>query len=204
MSHPFNCISPRCNSGYEYKTASIASASSLTPTTNLSSELPSSSLHVASVKICEFLATLPSRSWLGKHIYNAVKTDDPSDKDRLASADNLWKILLECEGALKKLNLREFIHGRLTDEVSQLRSVLEKCWIKCCNILELSAAELIKSNPSFVRSKHFTLDSFVRMTIIHSYQDPTFRSRWARASNLMVHTCSKASPFVCDLKYQEY
>jgi len=160
--------------------------------TSVNAELRESSQYLAEIRVLDFVNALPARSWLGKHIYESVMQEVKLSSQKLILADRLWKILIKHDSVLTQLYALGKIPESYRDIIEEVTSVLQRCWLKCVSILKISATRIVNLNPAYVRTASFTTQSFMMVTINHSYQDSDLRLKWARIANLMTYACNEA------------
>jgi len=189
--------SPRYSSRGSYMTrVSISDPTTQRFPISTNTELKESTIYLAKIKIMEFLASLPSRGWLGKHIFEAIKDEGESDSVAMKLSERCWMSMIKFDNVGRELGYTA-LTSSLEQEL-QMRHIelLEPCWSKCVRVLERSATDLISMNPAYIRSSSFTLQRFVTLSITHSFLDSSSRHQWTRALNLIDHWVRSAERFL--------
>lgn len=141
--------------------------------------------HNAHYIVSQFFASLPSRSWIGKLVFDVVMKDYPTTPRLCDFAQTLWQILIDCDEGSRELSYGKVGTVSVRQEVDSTLELLDSCWEKMRRIVYDAATIVAQRNPAYMRSTQYSVSVFVDTCISVSVSDKSLRMRWVRLKNLM-------------------
>jgi hypothetical protein len=141
--------------------------------------------------VTEWFSRLPTKSWVGKKLLDAIVDNCPSPKSASTIAD-IWTGLIELDRLTTTASARTLTKGSKLHR-DDIYNSCQSCWDKILRLMKTIALEVTRSNPSITRSPLFNRQTFMTIVLVHSFEVREHRHQWYRIRNLGAATVSAGS-----------
>jgi len=198
MSSPISTRSIRYRSDGSYSTA-LESQTGLPAV----EDLPYINGIRATEVLSTYLESLPTRSWIGKILWDHVVSQDDRDSQAVSFAKRIWIRLMSLERLAIDTNYSLLIPSSSKYPLRILSQSLNEHWKRLNRMLTKFFIQFVRSNPAALNSRFLPAERLVKLALHHSIKKPSSRSLWetfldlspeeskaADSENLLTNGCT--------------
>jgi len=173
MSSPVSTRSIRYKSDGSYST-NIGSESGLPAV----EDLPYINGIRATEVLSTYLESLPTRSWIGKILWDHVVSQEDRNSELVLFAKRIWIRLMSLERLAIETNYNLLIPSSSKCALRVLSQSLNEHWKRLNRMLTRFFVQFVRGNPAVLNSRFLPAERLVKLALHHSIKKPSSKTLW--------------------------
>nr|WKE35283.1 hypothetical protein [Plasmopara viticola lesion associated mononegaambi virus 7] len=128
--------------------------------------------------LLSYMKDLPTRSWIGKVMWDCVLKDADKDKRGVRLAEKIWNRLITMEHLAIDVNYQLLSPEGERHKSRVLSQSLRRSWQNLDRLLLRNFVEFVGQNPASLNSSLLTPEKVIHMSLVKSLLDPRSREKW--------------------------